>query len=420
MTTHLPYQISHVYLHESAKMPALNLQQGNYLVFWWKTIPLGDLYLEPGVTLSEADYFKKMGQAILPTLQQYAKSTSERNQNLQATQMLEKLKNPESWLPEALKRKPTEKIPKEVPVSVIICTRNRPGSLKQCLEAFQKMLCRPQEIIIIENARENDESEAVTRLYPNVKYYQEPIPGLSYARNTGIKKATCPIIAFTDDDVRIAENWVHQVWQTFQDPKTMAMTGLVIASELQSEAQLIFEKHWSFNRGYTDKIFDIEYFRKTIAKGPPVWNIGAGANMAFRKSIFEETGLFDERLGAGASGCNEDSEMWYRILKNGHTIHYNPRAIVFHEHRRELTALKKQIFSYMRGHAAAALIQQEQFRKAGYARHLSHTLLVAYSKAILKGFPQYQAQYCTLWVQIKGLIAGIVYYYQNRKKTELR
>jgi len=48
------------------------------------------------------------------------------------------------------------------------------------------------------------------------------------------------------------------------------------------------------------------FFGPQVAYGVPVWAIGAGANMAFRREAFERVGVFDERLGAGATGCSED------------------------------------------------------------------------------------------------------------------
>ncbi len=193
------------------------------------------------------------------------------------------------------------------------------------------------------------------------------------------------------------------------------MTGLVIAAELETEAQLIFEKHWSFNRGYIDKIYNTDFFKSTLASGPPVWEIGAGANMAFRKSVFEKTGYFDEILDAGAAGCNGDSEMWFRILSKGFTIHYNPRAVVFHEHRKDLKGLKKQIFYYMRGFTTAALIQQKQHPEAGYNYRLRR-LARYYGDLTIREFPHYRFQYKTLWAENCGFFSGLLFYHKNKNR----
>jgi GT2 family glycosyltransferase len=193
------------------------------------------------------------------------------------------------------------------------------------------------------------------------------------------------------------------------------MTGLVIAASLDTEAQLIFEKYWPFNRGYVDKVFDKKFFSATVAKGSPVWEIGAGANMAFRKSLFQSIGYFDERLDVGAAGCSGDSELWYRALANGHTIHYNPRAVVNHNHRESLLGLKKQLYSYMRGFTTALLIQYQRFGHRGNIRHLFYTVPLYYAKLVYKGFPYYNFQHQTLLSEIRGLISGVFFYLRHRK-----
>jgi cellulose synthase/poly-beta-1,6-N-acetylglucosamine synthase-like glycosyltransferase len=194
------------------------------------------------------------------------------------------------------------------------------------------------------------------------------------------------------------------------------MTGLVIATELETEAQQIFEKHWSFNRGYLDIYYDQAYMSRVLASGPPVWEIGAGANNAFRKQVFDKVGLFDVRLGAGASGCSEDSEMWFRILVAGDTIHYNPRAVVHHTHRKQLAELKRQIYAYMRGFAAAALIQQDYHPQAGYSSRLRY-LPKYYASLVKAGFPSFSFRNRTLWVELKGVASGIAFYYKHRNRA---
>ncbi|MBK0401908.1 glycosyltransferase [Adhaeribacter sp. BT258] len=415
MKTHQPYRISHISLHEPVEMPELDHHQGNYLVFWWKTIPLGDLYLEPGTNTSTDEYYKAMGQAILPTLNHYAQNPAELKANYLATTSPDKLKNLQSWLPANLQITATEIIPEKVAVSVVVCTRNRAAHLKCCLTMLQNLTCRPAEIIVIDNAPTDESTREVVSAFSEVKYIREPRPGLDIARNTGVSNAKFPIVAFTDDDVSVHPLWTYQIWQTFEKPQVAAMTGLVIAAELATEAQYIFEKHWSFNRGYTDVKYDSDFFRKTLRKGPPVWNIGAGANMAFRREIFEEVGYFDELLDVGAAGCNGDSEMWYRILKAGHTIHYNPRAVAFHEHRKEIEGLKKQLFYYMRGYTAAALLQQQQLQQAGYAKQIFWVLPRHYLRLLRSGFPHYSYRYRTIAAEMLGVLSGLAYYIKNKR-----
>ncbi len=193
------------------------------------------------------------------------------------------------------------------------------------------------------------------------------------------------------------------------------MTGLVIAASLDTEAEVIFEKFWPFNRGYQKRVFDTRFFRGSLKNGPPVWEIGAGANMAFRKEIFEEVGYFDERLDVGAAGCSGDSELWYRALACGFAIQYNPLAVVHHSHRNSIHGLRRQLYSYMRGFTVAILIQYQRFGHRGNLQHLFKVVPSYYLTLLKKGFPHYHFQYKTLFSEMRGILAGFIYYVRHRK-----
>jgi glycosyltransferase involved in cell wall biosynthesis len=407
-----PYTITHVRLDAPPALPEPG--QGNYVVFWWQEITLGDLYLAPGDTLTEATYQAAWLAAITPTVQHYARqhpagdapwATWLAEQDFEqwgewlATIML-------GWLPTAL--------PAQVPVSVVICTRGRAAQLRRCLHMLHDLACQPAEIVVVDNAPTDTSTYDVCREFAQVVYREEPRAGLDFARNTGLVTAQGPVVAFVDDDVVVHPWLIYRVWETFRDPSIAAMTGLVIALELQTEAQLLFEQHWSFNRGYVDKLYSPHYVRQAAQPAPPVWEVGAGANMAFRKSVFEKIGYFDELLDVGAAGCSGDSEMWYRLLLHGHRIHYNPRAVVYHEHRTELAGLKRQLFSYMRGHVVAALIQQSQHPQAGYKHHLYYHLRQYYWAQLRVGFPDFKLRTQTLWDELKGLLSGAFFYRKHR------
>jgi len=393
------------------------LGQGHYVVFWWKEIALGHVFFEPTKLLTEAVYYNALAVAIAPAVQQYANQHAASQVPWQSWLAARDMDNLGAWLDSVLTSALPLHIPSQVDISVIICTRNRAPQLRRCLQQLQALACVPAEIVVVDNAPSDSSTHDVCQEFVEVVYVKEPRPGLDFARNSGVVATRHSIIAFVDDDVVVHPWLLYRVWETFQDPTVAAMTGLVIALELQAEAQVIFERYWSFNRGYVAKRYDLNYVQEAVNKAPAVWDIGAGANMAFRKSVFDEVGYFDELLGAGAAGCSDDSEMWYRILLRGHAIQYNPQAIVYHEHRKDLAALKSQLFYYMRGHAAAALIQQAQQPQAGYTKYLYSSLLHHYFYLIRSNFPHFQGRARTVWVEIKGVISGIAFYYQHRNRS---
>jgi GT2 family glycosyltransferase len=186
--------------------------------------------------------------------------------------------------------------------------------------------------------------------------------------------------------------------------------------ELNTPWQYHFEKYLSFGRGYVPLLFDQSYFAKHKETGVPAWEIGAGANMAFRKSVFQETGLFDERLDVGAAGCSGDSELWYRILAEGYSCRYFPHLFVYHQHRSTKEELQKQLFYYMRGHVAALLVQHERYGHKGNLHRLYKKLPRWYKNRLrnkLRG--RYSPDGGTLFTEIRGFISGWRFYQKHKR-----
>jgi O-antigen biosynthesis protein len=232
--------------------------------------------------------------------------------------------------------------------TVAVCTRDRAENLKLCLDSLVRLDYPNLEIIVVDNAPGSDAAERlVNGSYPSVRYVREPRPGLDWARNRAVLEARGEIIAYTDDDVMVDSRWVSTLVERFQDANVVAVTGLTVPYELETEAQVLFERDGGFGRGYVRR----HWLGADLAAG----RCGAGANMAFRRSLFEEVGYFDPALDAGtATGTGGDTKMFFRILKEGHALVYEPGALVRHRHRREYAQLRRQlvdnavgVFSYL-------------------------------------------------------------------------
>ena len=424
MTSFTPWKILHLEL--SAGILALPFEpnyQGIYAVFCWHGIPLGHKEIPSTQLPMPASQLANLAwQAIAPAvgdrlLAQGFKAplpvvsdnpSRDVPPDFHALMGLDRpLESLGKWL--QLGTKATSES-----ISVVICTRDRPEQLAQCLRSLQNLSPSPQEILVVDNAPNTDATRQIVDKMPGVKYVPEPRPGLSVARNTGIRHSSADIVAFTDDDVIVHPEWIARLQQSFQNPQVMAVTGLVLPAELETQAQLIFEKDFGgFNQGYRSKTFDTQFFEQMKHRGVPVWRIGAGANMAFRSKAFELVGDFDERLGAGAAGCSEDSEIWYRLLAEGWLCCYEPTATVYHYHRSDMEGLKRQLYYYMRGHVAALIIQFERYRHWGNLRRLFFALPRFYTQAFFHQLKSFQLKYSTVLAEISGCLSGVKYYFQN-------
>jgi len=415
MAPFLPWTIIHVELDALPDLPSRDDCSSILIFFWWRGTPLGDLQISADSLpfskemLAEAAAIaiaRAVGNKVFATGFEapLAENPTFKSRNATDWEALANLSHPLAEIPLV----PSTKSPG---VSIVVCTRERASSLCKCLLSLQSVLSAADEIIVVDNAPKTDETRKLIDQFPEIKYCLEPEPGLSKARNAGISACTREIIAFTDDDVLIHPLWVDRVRYIFSDLDLSAMTGLVLPQELETEAQVIFEMgHGNFGLDYRSRTYTPDFLEKSKWLGPPVWRIGAGANMAFRRDVFTRVGKFDERLGAGASGCSEDSEFWYRILANGGSCRFSPEAVVFHTHRRELSTFRQQMFFYMRGHVMALVIQFFRYKHVGNLIRLFFVLPGYYMLAIIyHGILGATEMRKSRQTEMFGAIAGLFY-----------
>ena len=125
-------------------------------------------------------------------------------------------------------------------VTVAVCTRDRPADLARCLESLIKIDYPTLELLVIDNAPTTDATERlVCERYPNTRYIRESRPGLNWARNRAICEARGEIVAYTDDDAVVDPGWIAALASIFAEyADVMAVTGLVVPFELETEAQV--------------------------------------------------------------------------------------------------------------------------------------------------------------------------------------
>lgn len=303
-------------------------------------------------------------------------------------------------------------------LSVVVCTRDRPEDLQRCLEALAASKMEPDEVIVVDNASATESTRDVVASFPSVRYVAEPQPGLSVARNTGAVAGSADLVAYLDDDSTVHPDWVRRLREEFADPSVMAVTGLLLPAALDTPAQVAYETPASLfhHARYQRLSYGPEFLEQTKRRGPPVWRIGGGANMAFRRSAFALVGGFDERLGAGAAGCSEDSEFWYRLIAAGWDCQYQPAVVVFHHHRAHAEPLKQQARNYIRGHVAALFVQYARHRHPGnlaraffgLPRHLAATGARELGRIVFErlGFVSYPRS-GTYMAELGGYLRGL-------------
>ena len=215
--------------------------------------------------------------------------------------------------------------------SIIVCTYNRADSLSETLDAIKAQLIPPNvnwELIVVDNNSKDHTKQVVEKAQSNfktIRYIFENKQGLSNARNRGISVAEGDVILFTDDDVLPEADWLEQTLLGLNKYQAKACGGYISPIWETSPPNWLSEHFYGFLALRTNRNDD---YIITQASDAPF-----GANMAFRREVFEELGFFDTSRGrkGNSLASGEDGEFFQRILSAGLTTVFIGKSRVHHK-----------------------------------------------------------------------------------------
>ena len=265
-------------------------------------------------------------------------------------------------------------------ISLIICTYNRRHHLRLALESAAQLTPPPGngwELLVVDNNSSDGTKECVADFASqsklNVRYVFEEHQGLAWARNRGISEANGDVIVFTDDDVVLDRSWLAEISSAFQRFDCAAAGGRILPLWEGPEPDWYDARPGSVLRPVVAH-FDLGDCAGIATDFP------YGANMAFRKAVFAQIGLFRTDLGRIGNGriLGEESELMERLVAAGGSIIYVPSAIVHHrvpKARATKAYCRSWYFGKGRTNALAETLPPETVRYFGIPRYLLPKLL---------------------------------------------
>ncbi|HET9644527.1 MAG TPA: glycosyltransferase [Burkholderiaceae bacterium] len=235
-------------------------------------------------------------------------------------------------------------------LTIIVCTYNRAPSLRDTLEALRRLESPPGcewEVIVVDN-NSRDETRAVVEelatTWPRLRYAFERAQGLSHARNHGIAAARGEVILFTDDDVLPESDWLRVTLEGLERHGADACGGYIAPIWERPPPSWLTERFFGFLALRTDRSDDFPIVDSD--------HVPFGANMAFRRRVFERVGVFDTKRGRNGKvlAGGEDIEFFERLMAAGMKAWFLGRSRV--HHKVEAYRLRKGYFLRWRFHAS--------------------------------------------------------------------
>jgi GT2 family glycosyltransferase len=276
--------------------------------------------------------------------------------------------------------------PRHSDVSVVIPTYNRRASLLRLLSSLDRQTLDKErfEVVVVDNNSTDGTADAVARdvrgLGLRLRCVSEPEQGAVHARNRGIRETSSPLVAFTDDDIEVEANWLEEILRGFERYSASAVGGRTQAvwdAPLPDWWLPEYERPFARNWG-------AEACRVTTF--PFFYSL----NLAVRRPLFSEVGLFDPQLGPKGHRhvVGEDADLCRRIHENGGSLYYLPAALVYH-------------------HVEAERLTRRFFRRRFYYAGITH--LIA---------RKIESRRLELPYQLKALVTGLAQWLSAPSKPD--
>ena len=256
-------------------------------------------------------------------------------------------------------------------------TNERIEDVERCIKSLKNQTTKPEEIILVLDPIKEVVDFYRKRIGEYVKVVESDGFGLSNARNKGVEVASKDVVAFIDDDAWADKRWLESLLENFNDERVWVVGGKIVPIFDKDRPKWLSEElDWIIGCTYKGLPKD-----KTEIRNP------IGANMAFRKEVFNVAGKFKTEVGRYGKRLlgSEETELCLRLkkVKPDVKIIYDPSAIVYHrvpENRIKLSyALRR---AYYEGYSKAILSKEYAIKtEMKYARYLVNELF----KKLFKG-----------------------------------
>ena len=227
-------------------------------------------------------------------------------------------------------------------ISVVIPVYNEEKRIDETLKALYNSSEQAYEIIVADGRSTDNTLSLIKNKYPKVICLDNAFRKASAGRNLGIKAATGDIIAFTDGDCLVDENWIKNIRKAFENEDIDGIGGKV----LNAKAGNKYEEYWGNLAWNLIMSFPDQPYYVSEKKLNDAF---VTANCAYKKSLLQEMGGFDDFFGNNA----EDIDLCWRALDKNAKLKYVPDVVIYAHNVTDLKGIIKK--SYRNGISSSKL-----------------------------------------------------------------
>jgi GT2 family glycosyltransferase len=183
------------------------------------------------------------------------------------------------------------------------------------------------EIIVVDNGSGDGSADLLRQRFPSVRVLElDRNLGFGGGSNAGFRAAANDIVVLLNSDMRVERDFLQPLLEAFTDETIFSVACQIFFSDpnkLREETGLT--QSWWENGSLR-----VRHRDDPAIQVPYPCAYGGGGSSAFDRRKFLELGGFDELL---APFYMEDTDVGYLAWKRGWKVLYQPRSVVYHEHR---------------------------------------------------------------------------------------
>jgi len=219
-------------------------------------------------------------------------------------------------------------------VSLILSTLARVQEVERFLASAERQTYKDFEVLLIDQNGDH-RLDPIVQAHPTLAiHHLRSAPGLSVARNVGLRLACGEIIAIPDDDCWYPEELLTRVTAWFAAHPEF---GVLTTMKRSAENKPVGPKWLATARNGTRA---------------NVWRCSISSTIFMRKSVCDAVGDFNEHIGVGAASryqSGEETDYLLRALERGFRMWYEPSLTVHHPPLDSVERLEKTAYPFALG-----------------------------------------------------------------------